>query len=111
MRGFMRLLVILIAVTLAPVSTWAQSTGVVTGTVTDETGGVLPGASVNLVPAGAQSVLETVSDGSGAYRFENVATGPAELTFRLINFSTVRRIVTVTQAGTVTANALMLVAT
>ena len=111
MRGFMRLLVILIASTLAPVSTWAQSTGVVTGTVTDETGGALPGASVNLVPAGAQSVLETVSDGSGVYRFENVATGPAELTFRLINFSTVRRIVTVTQAGTVTANALMLVAT
>ncbi len=38
----------------------------------------------------------------GAYRFENVPAGQAELTFRLINFSTVRRMVTVTSGGTVT---------
>ncbi len=89
---------------------WAQALGSVGGTVADETGGVLPGASVDLRPAGAQSVVETVTDATGAYRFENVPAGQAELTFRLINFSTVRRIVTVTGGGTVTADALMLVA-
>jgi hypothetical protein len=45
------------------------------------------------------------------YRFDKVPTGQAELTFRLINFSLVRRIVNVTSGGTVTANAVMHVAT
>jgi hypothetical protein len=100
-----------VAVTLAPGEASSQGTGIVTGTASDETGGVLPGANVSLRPAGAQSDLETVTDGMGVYRFENVPGGRAELTFRLINFSTVRRIVTVPAGGTVTANALLLVAT
>ena len=66
----------------------AQGAGVVSGTVSDETGGVLPGVSMTLQPAGA-AALETVTDDQGRYRFENVPAGPAEITFRLINFSTV----------------------
>ena len=111
MYGSVRLVVMLAVVIVGSGSAWAQETGIVTGTASDETGGVLPGASVNLRPSGAQRILETVTDGAGAYRFENVPVGPAELTFRLINFSTVRRTITVTRGGTVTANALMLVAT
>jgi hypothetical protein len=88
----------------------AQGTGIVTGTASDETGGVLPGVSVTLVPDGTQIVLETVTDGTGAYRFENVPPGPAALTFRLINFTDIRRGVTVTENGMVTADAMMLVA-
>ena len=88
----------------------AQSGGVVTGTVEDETGGVLPGTGVTLGPPEMPSLFETVTDGVGAYRFENVPPGPAELTFRLINFSTVRRVVTVTEGATITADAMMLVA-
>ena len=91
------------------VSAWAQAVGTVTGTVSDETGGVLPGVSVSLLRAGAVEI-ESVTDGSGRYTLENVPVGPGELTFRLINFSTVRRAITVTQGGTVTADALMLVA-
>jgi hypothetical protein len=89
---------------------FAQTGGTIAGQVADETGGVLPGASVELRPAGIATPLETVTDGVGAYRFDNVPAGQAELTFRLINFSTIRRAVTVTPGGTVTANALMLVA-
>ena len=88
----------------------AQGTGTVTGTVADETGGVLPGVSVELVASGAKTDIETVTDGTGTYRFENVPAGPAELTVRLINFSTVRRIVTVT-SGTARADVQMIVAT
>jgi hypothetical protein len=106
-----RLVVVFAAAILGHGSVWAQETGIVTGTASDETGGVLPGASVNLRPSGVQRILETVTDGTGVYRFENVPVGPAELTFRLINFSTVRRTITVTRGGTVTADALMLVAT
>jgi hypothetical protein len=88
----------------------AQTGGSVTGTVADETGGVLPGVSVSLEIAGAGNPLDTVTDGVGAYRFDNVPAGPAELSFRLINFSAVRRTVTVAPGANVIANALMLVA-
>jgi hypothetical protein len=97
-------------ITLVPGMASAQGAGTVTGTVTDETGGVLPGVTVNLTPAGAPAALETVTDETGVYRFDGVPTGAGELTFRLINFSTVRRMLTVAGGGTVTADARMLVA-
>jgi hypothetical protein len=96
---------------LAHATTSAQATGSVTGTVTDDTGGVLPGTSVDIRPDGAESVIETVTDGVGAYLFEGVPPGPAELTVRLINFSTVRRVIGVTAGGTTTADAVLRVAT
>jgi hypothetical protein len=96
---------------LSAQNAWAQSSGSVTGTVSDETGGVLPGVTVQLLPSGAQTTLETVTDGSGIYRFDNVATGAAQLTIRLINFSTVRRNVNVTAGNPATANVSMVVAT
>ena len=77
----------------------------------DETGGVLPGVTIELEPAGSPKPLETVTDGVGSYRFDNVPAGPAELTIRLINFSMVRRTVNVTAGSAVQANAVMLVAT
>ena len=67
----------------------AQSTGSMTGTVVDETGGVLPGVSVD-VQAGA-ATFTAVSDDTGTWRVEGVPAGPASLTFRLVNFSTLRR--------------------
>jgi hypothetical protein len=104
------LLALLVTPIFTPVAAWAQSTGVVIGTVSDETGGVLPGTSVSLQTADGQS-LETVTDGSGTYRIPNVPAGPSALTFRLINFSTVRRELSIAAGETATANALMLVAT
>jgi hypothetical protein len=89
----------------------AQATGSVTGTVSDDTGGILPGVSVTLTSAGSQTLSETVTDATGTYRFDNVPAGAAEVTFRLINFSTGRRPVTVTAGATATANARMQVAT
>jgi hypothetical protein len=91
-------------------SAWAQGTGSVTGTVSDETGGILPGVNVQLLPAGSQSALDTTTDGDGVYRFDSVPAGSAELTIRLINFSTVRRAVTITAGESITANATLLVA-
>lgn len=101
---------ILICALLPPAPSAAQGTGTVTGTVADETGGVLPGVSVTLRPAGAAMDIDGVTDGVGVYRFENIPPGAAELTFRLINFSLVRRTIAVPASGTVTANAVMVVA-
>ena len=67
----------------------AQSTGTLTGTVVDETGGVLPGVTVDVQAAGTR--LDAVTDDTGTWRVEGVPEGPASLTFRLVNFSTLRR--------------------
>ena len=88
----------------------AQISGSVTGTVSDDTGGVLPGTSIDIRPEGAQNVIEAVTDGTGVYLFEDVPPGQAELTVRLINFSTVRRLITVIAGDTVTADAVLQVA-
>jgi hypothetical protein len=109
-RPFIRS-VIVIATLFAPRAAHAQTFGTVAGTVSDETGGRLPGASITLTPAGSTAFLGTVTDGTGSYRLENVPAGPAELIFRLINFSTVRRDIVVVAGQTLTANASMLVAT
>jgi len=106
---FPKLVAAALVISCATVCTaYAQGGATVSGQVADETGGVLPGVSVSLQPAGAQTPLETVTDGEGRYRFDNVPAGPAEISFRLINFSAVRRAIVVSQAPT-TANAVMLV--
>jgi hypothetical protein len=100
--------VILLLIAQTPV--WAQNTGSIAGSVEDETGGVLPGVTVSVTVAGAPAIPDAVTDGSGAYRFDNLPAGAAELTFRLINFSSGRRVVTVTPGATTTANVRMVVA-
>ena len=67
----------------------AQSTGIVIGRVVDETGGVLPGVTID-VQTGA-TTLTAVTDDTGTWRVEGAPAGPASLTFRLVNFSTLRR--------------------
>ncbi|HET9359013.1 MAG TPA: TonB-dependent receptor, partial [Vicinamibacterales bacterium] len=90
-------------------SVGAQGMGSVTGTASDETGGVLPGVTVDLW-RNNEMFTETVTDGAGRYRFDDVPAGPAELTFRLINFTLVRRSVMVAPGGVSTADAIMHVA-
>jgi hypothetical protein len=107
MTTFRSALMVLAVLGVSFSSAFAQSASV-SGVVADETGGVLPGVSVSLQPAGTQTPLETVTDGAGRYQFDNVPAGPAEISFRLINFSAVRRDITVAQ-GPTTANAVMLV--
>ena len=98
---------ILVCLVLIAAPAAAQERGVVAGSVRDETGGVLPGVSVELrTAAGARSAT---SDGIGTYRFDDVAAGPASLTFRLVNFSTQRRDIGVT-AGENRADAVLTLA-
>lgn len=84
---------IILGVVLCAASAGAQQTGSVSGRVLDQTGAVLPGVAIDLVGAGGER--SEVTDASGAYRFEGVPVGPAELTFRLINFTVARRTVTI----------------
>jgi hypothetical protein len=91
----------------APSALHAQAT--IIGTVTDQTGARIPGVSVELLLSGAEDHIEVLTEGDGSYQIGNVPEGPAEITFRLINFNTVRREITVPATGNVTADAIMVV--
>ena len=84
-RSFALLLLVLAAATAG-----AQSfSGTVSGTVTDEQGGALPGATVTLTgKAGART---TVTDAKGEYRFTAVDPGSYDITVELTGFRPMKR--------------------
>src|SRR5947209_6448568 len=88
---------------------FAQTGGTITGRVFDQTGAVIPGVTVELFSGKLRTAQSTITGGDGRYRFDNVVEGPAELTFRLINFSTVRRAISVTAGSTSTADITLVV--
>ena len=89
---------------------WAQlSTGAIAGTVTDNTGAVLPGATVTVSGArligGTQTV---VTDQAGTYRFDRLPPGSYDVKFEIAGFRTVdRREIAIDAAFTATVNADM----
>jgi hypothetical protein len=74
---------------LAAASALAQTGTTISGRVTDETGGTLPGVTVEL--RGTGEPLVSVTDAEGRYSFETVAPGTYQLTMRLINFADVSK--------------------
>ena len=83
----------------------AAGHGRVAGLVLDQTGAVLSGVSVDLVVKDTE--MTTTTDAQGQYCFEEVPAGTAELTFRQLNFSVLRRQVRVTGGATVTSDTVM----
>jgi TonB-dependent Receptor Plug Domain/Carboxypeptidase regulatory-like domain len=76
------------------------------GTLRDETGGALPGVSVELRTSGAATRM-TVSDPHGVYTFDAVRPGQAQIAFTLINFATARREQTIPESGEVRVDAVL----
>src|SRR5439155_18327772 len=81
------LLALLIGLALA-VPAEAQ-TASLSGTVVDESGAVVPGATVMLAGPGAHG--STVSGSRGEYSFKNLAAGTYQLTVSLVGFSQATR--------------------
>jgi hypothetical protein len=100
--------ILAIAVLAAASDARAQSTGRVHGRVLDQTGATLPGVSVDLVVGSRDATAST--DDKGGYRFDGVPPGLAELTFRLLNFSVLRRVVTVKSGADVAADVVLTLA-
>ena len=79
----------------------------VSGRVVDQTGSILPGVTIELVVQATE--LTATTDNAGRFQFDTVPAGLAELTFRLLNFSVVRRTVNVgAESGTLTDTVLAL---
>ena len=88
----------LLAVFLIPSTAFAQAT--LTGTVRDDSGGVLPGVTVEASsPALIERVRTAVTDDSGQYRIVDLRAGVYTLTFTLPGFGAVKR-ENITLAGT-----------
>src|SRR4030088_3519169 len=81
---------ILMAAVLLPSLAFAQ--GTLTGTVRDESGGVLPGVTVDASsPALIEKMRTALTDGAGQYRITGLNPGTYSLTFRLSGFNIVKR--------------------
>ena len=75
-----------------PLDAAAQQTGSIAGLVTDASGSVLPGVTVEASsPALIEKVRVVVTDGTGQYRIVDLRPGIYTVTFQLPSFSTVRR--------------------
>jgi hypothetical protein len=70
----------------------AQQNPSIAGTVTDASGSVLPGVTVEASsPALIERARSVVTDGNGQYRIVDLRPGTYTVTFQLTGFSTVRR--------------------
>ena len=68
----------------------------VSGRVMDPQGAVIPGAHVTARQTDTNVSTETVTDGSGRFRFQHLKVGPYELKVRIIGFSDLTRTLNVT---------------
>jgi len=89
----------LVALLAIPVTGYAQE-ATITGTVTDSTGLVLPGVTVVALHEDTGNVLETVTDGRGAFRMP-ARIGSYSVTATLDGFGTITRTGVSVQVGQV----------
>src|SRR5262245_46249118 len=68
-----------------------RTTGTIIGSVTDESGAILPGVTVTLSGPAAQGKPVEVTGPTGAYRFPALAPGTYTVTFGLAGFTTLSR--------------------
>jgi Carboxypeptidase regulatory-like domain len=76
---------------LSTVALWAATGGSISGTVTDQTGAVVPNATLELVNTGQHSTYHVKSDRQGLYSFPNLVVGHYDLTITAAGFTTQRK--------------------
>ncbi|HET8549217.1 MAG TPA: carboxypeptidase regulatory-like domain-containing protein, partial [Bryobacteraceae bacterium] len=101
-----RLLLVLLATVLV---TWAQQDrGTFTGTVTDQSGSLVPNVKVTVVNTETNATYETVTNEVGQYRVPNLPIGTYRLTFESSGFKAhVREGVTLNIAAVTRIDAVM----
>ena len=89
---------------LAPVAVLAQTTGLIEGQVTDQSGAALPGVTMELTGIHLQGTKTAVTAADGRYRFFNLVPGDYTVTATLAGFGKVQKKATVTLDSHVEAN-------
>jgi hypothetical protein len=79
--------ILLITAMLGAAVAHAQTTGDLSGRITDESGAVLPGVEVEAQSPALQGIRTTTSDGAGSYRFTLLPPGDYTVTFALEGFA------------------------
>ena len=83
---------LLIGLLIASAPAFAQrTTGDIVGTVTDDTGAVVPGVTVTLTGAGAAGAFTSITSARGFYFFNRLFPGRYELSFTMDGFTPAKR--------------------
>jgi hypothetical protein len=91
-----------------PVAAQTANTGVITGVVKDQTGALVPGATVKAINLGTNAERTAVTSGEGSYEINQLVPGNYRLEIEAPNFAkTVAEHVTVNVLGRVTIDAEM----
>jgi hypothetical protein len=88
MRSRLAIGTLIIALSIAFASAQQITTGVIQGTVTDATGAVLPGASVEARNLGTNLSRTATTDADGRYIFLQLQPGTYRVTFTMPGFAT-----------------------
>ena len=99
---FVRRLMVLVAILALPVTGYAQD-ATLTGTVTDSTGGVLPGVTVTAIHQASGNTVTAVTDDRGAFRLPG-RVGNYKITVELVGFTTVNKTVELAVGQTTVTN-------
>jgi hypothetical protein len=83
----------------AAIAAAAQTTGSINGTVTDNTGAVLPGVTISATSPALMGTQTAVTNTEGQYRFPTLPPGVYKLSYELSGFATVVRDAIVVQVG------------
>lgn len=96
---------------ISPALVFAQTTGTIEGTVTDQSGGTLPGVTVEATSPHLQGTRTAITERDGRFRFVSLPPGNYKVTATLSGFATTRKDAAVVLDGTATVNLQMRPAT
>src|SRR5215467_4605656 len=106
-HGYYALIACACVLLLAPMAAVAQTTGTIEGTVTDQSGGSLPGVTVEITSPNLQGTRVATTGNDGRFRFAGVPPGPYKVTANLSGMGAVQKNATVTLDSTATVNMQM----
>ena len=109
-RGFL-FIAVAGAFLLAAAPAMAQTTGNIEGAVTDQSGGALPGVTVELSSPNLQGTRSATTGNDGRYRFISLPPGQYKVTANLSGFGAVEKTAQVTLDATATVNMQLQLAT
>ncbi len=94
-----RAVLLLTAILMLMPAAHAQITGTITGTVSDSTGAIVPGAAVTLTNTGTRDVRVTTSDSAGYFAFPALVPGTYDVKVEMKGFKTFDQVGVVLQAS------------